>query len=66
MESTETESNIQSNSASTVSRIQINDNKAGMQNLDKDKINAIILKHSQSKASSKVISFLIYSRFNSN
>lgn len=29
-------------------RMQINDTKAGMQNIDKDKINSIILKHSQS------------------
>lgn len=34
--------------ASTVSRMQINDTKAGMQNIDKEKINSIILKHSQS------------------
>ena len=32
----------------TLSRVQVNDNKAGMQNLDKEKINSIILKHSQS------------------
>lgn len=30
--------------------MQINDTKAGMENIDKEKINAIILKHSQSKA----------------
>jgi hypothetical protein len=29
--------------------MQINDTKAGMENIDKEKINAIILKHSQSK-----------------
>ena len=28
--------------------MDINDNKAGMENIDKEKINAIILKHSQS------------------
>jgi hypothetical protein len=32
----------------SVVRMQVNDDKAGMQNLDKEKINAIILKHSQS------------------
>ena len=32
-----------------LSRIQINDTKAGMENIDKNKINAIIMKHSQSK-----------------
>lgn len=32
-----------------LSRLSINDTKAGMQNIDKDKINAIIMKHSQSK-----------------
>jgi hypothetical protein len=32
----------------SVVRVQVNDDKAGMQNLDKEKINAIILKHSQS------------------
>ncbi len=30
------------------SRMQINDTKAGMGNIDKDKINSIIKKHSQS------------------
>jgi hypothetical protein len=35
--------------AQPVSRLEINDTKAGMQNIDKEKINAIILKHSQSK-----------------
>jgi hypothetical protein len=34
---------------SIMSRIQINDSKAGMENIDKEKINAIIMKHSQSK-----------------
>ncbi|CAF0865981.1 unnamed protein product [Brachionus calyciflorus] len=34
-------------SVSNVSRMQINDTKAGMQNIDKEKINAIILKHSK-------------------
>ena len=32
-----------------ISRMQINDTKAGMGNIDKEKINAIILKSSQSK-----------------
>lgn len=36
------------NNVSSVSRMQINDSKAGMQNIDKEKINAIILKHSKS------------------
>lgn len=36
---------------STVSRMQINDTKAGMQNIDKEKINSIILKNSKSKPS---------------
>lgn len=31
------------------SRMQINDTKAGMENIDKEKINSIIKKHSQSK-----------------
>ncbi len=35
--------------SSNYSRVSINDSKAGMQNIDKDKINAIITKHSQSK-----------------
>jgi hypothetical protein len=39
----------QSTSSGSVSRLQINDSKAGMENIDKEKINAIILKHSQSK-----------------
>lgn len=30
------------------SRTKINDTKAGMENIDKEKINAIILKHSKS------------------
>ena len=30
------------------SRMQINDTKAGMENIDKEKINSIIKKHSQS------------------
>ena len=30
------------------SRMQINDTKAGMENIDKEKINLIIKKHSQS------------------
>lgn len=30
--------------------MQINDTKAGMENIDKDKINSIILKHSQSRS----------------
>jgi hypothetical protein len=34
--------------ASSVLKMGINDNKAGMQDIDKEKINAIILKHSQS------------------
>lgn len=33
--------------SSNYSRVSINDSKAGMQNIDKDKINAIITKHSQ-------------------
>lgn len=37
------------NNVSSVSRMQINDSKAGMKNIDKEKINAIILKHSKSK-----------------
>ena len=28
--------------------MQINDTKAGMENIDKEKINSVILKHSQS------------------
>lgn len=36
-------------SLSKHSRMQINDTKAGMENIDKEKINAIIKKHSQSK-----------------
>jgi hypothetical protein len=31
-----------------ISRMQVNDTKAGMDNIDKEKINAIILKHSKS------------------
>lgn len=42
------------NNVSSVSRMQINDSKAGMQNIDKEKINAIILKHSKSKLLSKI------------
>lgn len=30
------------------SRMKINDTKAGMENIDKEKINSIILKHSKS------------------
>jgi hypothetical protein len=30
------------------SRMKINDTKAGMENIDKEKINSILLKHSQS------------------
>ena len=33
---------------SIVSRLQINDNKAGMENIDKEKINSIIMKHTLS------------------
>ena len=39
----------------SVFRMQINDTKAGMNNLDKEKINSIILKHSQSKFETKLI-----------
>lgn len=39
---------ISNKNSSSVSRIQINDSKAGMENIDKDKINAIIMKHSKS------------------
>lgn len=39
-----------SNGLSSHSRMQINDTKAGMENIDKEKINAIIQKHSQSKS----------------
>lgn len=38
------------NGLSSHSRMQINDTKAGMENIDKEKINAIIQKHSQSKS----------------
>lgn len=41
--------NDKTNNVTSVSRMQINDSKAGMQNIDKEKINAIILKHSKSK-----------------
>ena len=34
---------------SGTSRTKINDTKAGMENIDKDRINAIILKHSKSE-----------------
>ncbi len=36
------------NGLSSHSRMQINDTKAGMENIDKDRINSIIQKHSQS------------------
>lgn len=36
------------NNTKECARMQINDSKAGMQNIDKEKINSIILKHSQS------------------
>jgi hypothetical protein len=45
------------NQAQPISRLKINDTKAGMQNIDKEKINAIILKHSQS---------MIYNNNNNN
>jgi hypothetical protein len=35
-----------------VSRLQVNDTKAGMNNIDKDKINAIIMKHTKSESHS--------------
>ena len=41
---------MQKNESAQCKRIQVNDTKAGMQNIDKEKINQIILKHSQSKA----------------
>lgn len=37
------------------SRTKINDTKAGMENIDKEKINAIILKHSKSIQINKLI-----------
>ena len=37
-----------SNEQSKLNSMQINDSKAGMENLDVDKINSIILKHSKS------------------
>lgn len=40
--------NIDDNNNKECKRMQINDTKAGMQNIDKEKINSIILKHSQS------------------
>lgn len=45
----------QSSSGDPVLRMQLNDNKAGMENLDKEKINSIIMKHSQSKLKKKGI-----------
>jgi hypothetical protein len=45
MEST---SSVSKNNQACLNSMQINDTKAGMENIDKDKINAIILKHSQS------------------
>ena len=41
-------------------RMQINDTKAGMQNIDKDKINSIILKHSQSITYNLAFKFYYY------
>ena len=40
---------MQTNESAQCKRIQVNDTKAGMQDIDKEKINQIILKHSQSK-----------------
>jgi hypothetical protein len=41
-------SSVSKNNQACLNSMQINDTKAGMENIDKDKINAIILKHSQS------------------
>ena len=40
--------NDKSEQAACLNSMDINDTKAGMENIDKEKINAIILKHSQS------------------
>jgi hypothetical protein len=44
----EQQQNENSNEKKVTHVMQINDTKAGMENIDKDKINSIILKHSQS------------------